>query len=183
MTSLEAVARLAWSDDGARQEVADLGGIPLIIAAMRRNPGQEGVQCNACLALMALVRGEGPVCQVNIRNINTVFVTTVILPLSLPTCAATRAGGRAVQRLPRPHSPRAGRGACLSGRKVGSLSYKCSLYCTLHIPCILSLSCRNPGQEGVQCNAGLGLMALVRGEGPVCQVGKAGHYHTNVHCL
>ena len=32
---------------------------------MKEHHEHDGVQCNACLALMALVRGEGDVCQAN----------------------------------------------------------------------------------------------------------------------
>eukprot|EP00884_Botryococcus_braunii_P003133 jgi/Botrbrau1/12820/Bobra.20_1s0011.1 len=65
MMSLEAIARLAWSDNGVRLQVAELGAIPHVIRVMRLHLGSDGVQCNACLTLMALVRGEGAICQAN----------------------------------------------------------------------------------------------------------------------
>ncbi|KAK9817719.1 hypothetical protein WJX72_001212 [[Myrmecia] bisecta] len=65
MAALEALARLAWSDDEVREEVAELRGIEGIVEAMEAFPDQEGVQCNGCLALMSLVRGEGDICQGN----------------------------------------------------------------------------------------------------------------------
>jgi len=34
-----------------------------VVAAMRAHGGQEHVQCAGCLALMALVRGEGDVAR------------------------------------------------------------------------------------------------------------------------
>jgi len=60
---LEVLARLCWSDDGARKKVTDASGINLIKMTMEGTMDNEAVQCNACLALMALVRGEGSVCQ------------------------------------------------------------------------------------------------------------------------
>lgn len=45
-------------------QVAQRSGVESMVAAMRAWSGQEGVQCNGCLALMSLVRGEGDVCQV-----------------------------------------------------------------------------------------------------------------------
>jgi hypothetical protein len=32
---------------------------------MQQHADHDGVQCNGCLALMSLVRGEGEVCQAN----------------------------------------------------------------------------------------------------------------------
>lgn len=40
-------------------------GIESIVRCMRLHADSEGVQCNACLAIMALVRGEGDVCIQN----------------------------------------------------------------------------------------------------------------------
>lgn len=40
-------------------------GVEAMVAAMLAWKGAEGVQCNGCLALMSLVRGEGQVCQEN----------------------------------------------------------------------------------------------------------------------
>lgn len=65
MAALESLARLAWSDDVIREEIARGHGIEAMVAAIRRFPDNEGVQCNGCLALMSLVRGEGDVCQHN----------------------------------------------------------------------------------------------------------------------
>ena len=39
-------------------------GIELVTKAMETWQHHEGVQCNCCLAIMALVRGTGSVCQV-----------------------------------------------------------------------------------------------------------------------
>lgn len=64
MMALEAIARLAWSDDSVRQQIADMGAIPHIVRAMTRLVAADGVQCNACLTLLALVRGDGAICQV-----------------------------------------------------------------------------------------------------------------------
>jgi len=61
--SLEVLARLCWSDDSTRKGVVDAGGITAIKVAMERTMDNEAVQCNGCLALLALVRGEGSVCQ------------------------------------------------------------------------------------------------------------------------
>jgi hypothetical protein len=47
-----------------RHRIADLGGVPLIVGAMRAWPDSGGVQCNACLAIVSLVRAESEVCQV-----------------------------------------------------------------------------------------------------------------------
>ncbi|CAD7704362.1 unnamed protein product [Ostreobium quekettii] len=69
LVCLEVLARLAWSDDSVREEVANTGGIDLIIKIMRQKPNNEGIQCNCCLALMSLVRGEGEVCQANQWNL------------------------------------------------------------------------------------------------------------------
>ncbi|KAL3137014.1 hypothetical protein ABBQ32_006605 [Trebouxia sp. C0010 RCD-2024] len=65
LTALEAVARLAWSDDEVREEVAQMEGIEAVARIMEAWQKHEGVQCNGCLALMALVRGDGSVCQAN----------------------------------------------------------------------------------------------------------------------
>mmetsp|Transcript_3336 Transcript_3336/g.7875 ORF Transcript_3336/g.7875 Transcript_3336/m.7875 type:complete len:828 (-) Transcript_3336:577-3060(-) len=65
MGALEALARLSWSDDSIREEVAQASGIEAMIQTIRRHPDREGIQCNGCLALMSLVRGEGEVCQAN----------------------------------------------------------------------------------------------------------------------
>ncbi|GMH36421.1 hypothetical protein BSKO_04289 [Bryopsis sp. KO-2023] len=69
LVCLEVLARLAWSDDSVREEVANTGGIELIIKIMKQLPEHEGIQCNCCLALMSLVRGEGEVCQSNQWNL------------------------------------------------------------------------------------------------------------------
>jgi hypothetical protein len=39
---LEALARLAWSDDDAREAVANGGGIRSIVDAMLQHPGSDG---------------------------------------------------------------------------------------------------------------------------------------------
>ena len=64
LAGLESLARLAWSDDGVREAAAAGGGARGVVAALEAHPGDDGVACNACLALMALVRGESEVCQV-----------------------------------------------------------------------------------------------------------------------
>ncbi|GAB4822418.1 hypothetical protein N2152v2_009464 [Parachlorella kessleri] len=65
MAALEAIARLGWSDDAVRREIAELGGVESIISCMREYEADDGVQCHGCLALMALVRGEGDVSDAN----------------------------------------------------------------------------------------------------------------------
>lgn len=42
-------------------------GIELVTKAMEAWQHHEGVQCNCCLAIMALVRGTGSVCQVMLK--------------------------------------------------------------------------------------------------------------------
>ena len=42
-------------------------GIELVTRVMDVWHDHEGVQCNSCMALMALVRGTGSVCQVRPR--------------------------------------------------------------------------------------------------------------------
>jgi hypothetical protein len=110
-SSLESLARLAWSDDEAscfwrcgpaaysasergaggaawspplhqstpcspprmptthpkkvREAVASGGGVRGIVDALAAHCGDDAIVCNACLALMALVRGESEVCQSN----------------------------------------------------------------------------------------------------------------------
>lgn len=63
--SLEALARLAWSDDDVREAIANGTGIKCIVDVMKLHSDNDGIQCNGCLALMSLVRGEGEVCQSN----------------------------------------------------------------------------------------------------------------------
>jgi hypothetical protein len=67
MNQLEAIARLTWSDDAARAELGERGGLAAIVACMLRFAGSEAVQCNGCLALMALVRGAGEASDANRR--------------------------------------------------------------------------------------------------------------------
>ncbi len=43
--------------------VMEADGVEGVVAAMRAHGGQEHVQCAGCLALMALVRGEGDVAR------------------------------------------------------------------------------------------------------------------------
>ena len=43
-------------------------GIELVTRAMEAWQQHEGVQCNCCLAIMALVRGTGSVCQVMLQT-------------------------------------------------------------------------------------------------------------------
>lgn len=62
---LEALARLGWSDDVARQELGALQGVEMVVRSMRQYMDSDGVQCNGCLALMALVRGEGAASDTN----------------------------------------------------------------------------------------------------------------------
>jgi hypothetical protein len=65
LVCLEALARLAWSDDSVRQLVANAGGVRTLVGVMSLHADSDVVQCNGCLALMSLVRGEGEVCQSN----------------------------------------------------------------------------------------------------------------------
>ena len=44
--------------------MADLGGIEAIVGCMRARVDSSGVQCNACLAIVSLVRAESEACQV-----------------------------------------------------------------------------------------------------------------------
>jgi hypothetical protein len=62
---LEALARLAWSDDGVRELIAHSGGVRSLVDVMALHAGSDSIQCHGCLALMSLVRGEGEVCQSN----------------------------------------------------------------------------------------------------------------------
>ncbi len=62
---LESLARLAWSDDDVREGIASGGGIRAVVDVMALHADNDGIQCNSCLALMSLVRGEGEVCQSN----------------------------------------------------------------------------------------------------------------------
>ncbi len=48
-----------------REAVAAGGGIRGIVDAMSAHADDDGLVCNACLALMSLVRGESEVCQSN----------------------------------------------------------------------------------------------------------------------
>lgn len=59
-------------------QVARGHGIEAVVATIRRHPDKEGIQCNGCLALMSLVRGEGEVCQVQPPS----------LPPLCPSCRA-----------------------------------------------------------------------------------------------
>ncbi|WIA29098.1 hypothetical protein OEZ86_011609 [Tetradesmus obliquus] len=65
LVCLEALARLAWSDDGVRELIAHSGGVRSLVDAMALHGGSDSIQCHGCLALMSLVRGEGEVCQSN----------------------------------------------------------------------------------------------------------------------
>eukprot|EP00879_Flechtneria_rotunda_P004794 GHRR01005066.1.p1 GENE.GHRR01005066.1~~GHRR01005066.1.p1 ORF type:complete len:626 (+),score=240.90 GHRR01005066.1:617-2494(+) len=65
LVCLEALARLAWSDDAIREQVAASGGVRSLVDVMALHSGSDSIQCNGCLALMSLVRGEGEVCQSN----------------------------------------------------------------------------------------------------------------------
>lgn len=65
LVCLEALARLAWSDDSVRQLIANTGGVRSLVGVMQLHEGSDSIQCNGCLALMSLVRGEGEVCQSN----------------------------------------------------------------------------------------------------------------------
>ncbi|GBF89177.1 hypothetical protein Rsub_01894 [Raphidocelis subcapitata] len=64
-SSLESLARLAWSDDEVREAVASGGGVRGIVDVLLAHSDDDGIVCNACLALMSLVRGESEVCQSN----------------------------------------------------------------------------------------------------------------------
>lgn len=65
LVCLEAVARLAWSDDSIRELIANSGGVRSLVDVMALHSSSDSIQCHACLALMSLVRGEGEVCQSN----------------------------------------------------------------------------------------------------------------------
>lgn len=65
LNCLEALARLAWSDDGVRELIAQTGGVRSLVDVMDLHASSDSVQCHGCLALMSLVRGEGEVCQSN----------------------------------------------------------------------------------------------------------------------
>ncbi|DBA73902.1 TPA: hypothetical protein ACH3X2_009553 [Trebouxia sp. C0005] len=65
LQALESLARLAWNDDDVREQVAQMDGIEVVSKVMDSWQKHEGVQCNCCLAIMALVRGTGSVCQAN----------------------------------------------------------------------------------------------------------------------
>ncbi|KAL4428663.1 hypothetical protein ABPG77_009769 [Micractinium sp. CCAP 211/92] len=65
MVHLESLARLAWSDEAAREKLGELRAVQAVLVTMRKHLGSDGVQCNGCLALMALVRGEGPASDAN----------------------------------------------------------------------------------------------------------------------
>lgn len=65
LVCLEALARLAWSDDTIRELVANSGGVRSLVDVMTLHSSSDSIQCHACLALMSLVRGEGEVCQSN----------------------------------------------------------------------------------------------------------------------
>ena len=57
---LELIARLTWSDEVARGTLGSRGGVETVIDCMRAWMHSEMVLCSGCLAIMALVRGEGP---------------------------------------------------------------------------------------------------------------------------
>eukprot|EP01025_Chloroclados_australasicus_P056679 TRINITY_DN7050_c0_g1_i5.p1 TRINITY_DN7050_c0_g1~~TRINITY_DN7050_c0_g1_i5.p1 ORF type:complete len:994 (-),score=156.00 TRINITY_DN7050_c0_g1_i5:384-3365(-) len=63
--ALEVLARLGWSEDGFRQQIAQGGGLECAVGLMKNIPQYEGVQCAVCLFLMAMVRGDSEVCQAN----------------------------------------------------------------------------------------------------------------------
>ena len=62
---LEALARLSWGAEEARQELGARRGVEAVVGCMRRHAGSAAVQCNGCLALMAMVRGEGEGSEAN----------------------------------------------------------------------------------------------------------------------
>ncbi|KAL4856875.1 hypothetical protein ACK3TF_002919 [Chlorella vulgaris] len=78
MTHLEAIARLAWSDEAARGELARLHGVQAILKCMLERLGSAGVHCNGCLALMALVRGEGDASDANRTLVAELFGVEII---------------------------------------------------------------------------------------------------------
>jgi len=47
------------------QLIANTGGVRSLVGVMQLHEGSDSIQCNGCLALMSLVRGEGEVCQSN----------------------------------------------------------------------------------------------------------------------
>lgn len=57
---LELVARLTWSDEVARGVIGGRGGVETVVDCMRSWIHSETVLCSGCLAIMALVRGDGP---------------------------------------------------------------------------------------------------------------------------
>ncbi|PRW60207.1 E3 ubiquitin- ligase CHFR isoform X4 [Chlorella sorokiniana] len=59
-TGLEALARLTWSDESARLDLVQEGGVEWVATVMRKFLDNDSVQCTGCLALLALLRGEGP---------------------------------------------------------------------------------------------------------------------------
>eukprot|EP00210_Caulerpa_lentillifera_P004653 g4438.t1 len=60
---LEALVRLCWNDDSTRKIVLDMSGVATIKKLMETYQDNEGIQCNSCLVLMSLVRGEGEICR------------------------------------------------------------------------------------------------------------------------
>jgi hypothetical protein len=47
------------------QLIANAGGVRSLVCVMAQHATSDSIQCNGCLALMSLVRGEGEVCQSN----------------------------------------------------------------------------------------------------------------------
>ncbi|KAJ9531607.1 hypothetical protein QJQ45_015078, partial [Haematococcus lacustris] len=59
---LSCLARLCWADDESRQAMTASGAVHAVVACMGLHAGNSAVQMAGCMALMALVRGEGDVC-------------------------------------------------------------------------------------------------------------------------
>lgn len=63
--TLEVLARTTWADDESREAIASANGLPMLATAMQAYGDNAHVQARACMALMAMVRGEGEVCLAN----------------------------------------------------------------------------------------------------------------------
>jgi FHA domain/RING-type zinc-finger len=63
--ALETLARLAWSDEEARGVVTAHNGVETIIKCIKTWIESEVVLCSGCLAVMAMIRGDGPASSAN----------------------------------------------------------------------------------------------------------------------
>ena len=59
---------VTYEETPETQLFASGAGIEVVSKVMDAWQKHEGVQCNCCLAIMALVRGTGSVCQVHITT-------------------------------------------------------------------------------------------------------------------